>query len=92
MKKIILFILFLTFSLPVFADSKKIEVFVSGMVCADCFAKVKGNLVKYPQVQSAEINPDNGLCTIMLKEGKNLSQKSITKAVSKAGFEVKSFK
>ena len=92
MKKVILCLLFLTFSLPIFADSKKIEVFVSGMACSDCFAKVKGNITKYPQVESADINPDDGLCTIILKEGKSLCQKSITKAVTKAGFEVKSFK
>jgi copper chaperone CopZ len=92
MKKILLTLLFSLFCLSSMADSKRIEAFVSGMVCADCYAKVEGKITQYPQVKSATINPDDGLCTILLKEGKDLSHKAVTKAVERAGFKVTSFK
>lgn len=92
MKKILLTLLFSLFCFSSMADAIKIEAFVSGMVCPDCYAKVEGKLTQYPQVKSAQINPDDGLCTIWLKEGKNLSHAAVTKAVERAGFKVKSFK
>ena len=92
MKKIIIFILFSFLCFPVLAGKDKIEAFVSGMGCPDCYSKVEGKINEFPQVKSAKINPDDGLCTIQLKEGKSLSSEAITKAVERAGFKVTSFK
>ena len=41
---------------------------ISGMTCSGCEAKVKSNLLKMPDVLSAEISKDTGTATITMKK------------------------
>lgn len=56
---------------------------ISGMTCANCSAKVKGELLKLPDVLSAEVELATGKATIEMQ--KHISNTELQNAVSAAG-------
>ena len=95
-----MFILFLALVFPLIghADTGHAEqkdqviVYVKGMTCPFCAHGVEKQLKKHSQVKSVDVSIKTGKTVINLKEGSQLSNKEIEKAVKNAGFSIKKSK
>ena len=65
---------------------------VEGMVCAFCAQGITKNFNKKEEVESTNVNLDKMEVTIKFKKGKSLSEDSIKKVITGAGFQFKGMK
>ena len=95
--KFILFILtFLFFSFTKFQNVKSdeksqiktLEVYVSGLVCDFCARSIEKLLNKNNSVNNVNINFDEMLVTIQLKENKDLNDETIKKLIEDSGYNI----
>ena len=70
----------------------KIKIKVKGMVCAFCAQGIEKNFGKEDAVKSTKVDLDKMEVTLELKEGKTLSEETMKKVVTGAGFSFEGIK
>lgn len=70
------------------AMASEVNVKVSGMVCSMCAQGIQKKFKNESSVKSLNVSMDKKLVTFTLHEGKDLSDETITKLISEAGYNV----
>jgi copper chaperone CopZ len=85
--------LLLVLSLFVFAarvGAATIEMSVNGLVCAFCAQGIEKKLKKFPATADVLVSLEHRLVAVSLKEGQDISDSDLRKALTDAGYTVKS--
>lgn len=64
------------------------KVHIKGMTCPSCAASVERELKALPQVASVAISLRENTATVVIKDGQNLPQDQLKRAIEKAGYSV----
>jgi copper chaperone CopZ len=67
-----------------------IEMTVNGLVCAFCAQGIEKKLKKLPATAEVVVNLEHHLVAVSLKEGQNITDADLRKALTDAGYTVKS--
>jgi copper chaperone CopZ len=67
-----------------------IEMTVNGLVCAFCAQGIEKKLKKFPATAEVLVNLEHRLVAVSLKDGQNISDDDLRKALTDAGYAVKS--
>jgi copper chaperone CopZ len=87
MKTIIkFFVLIVLVLLPMFVQSKTIEMEVNGLVCAFCAQGIEKTMRTFPATDDVVVSLENKLVAVSLKEGKDISDEQLKKAITDAGY------
>ena len=84
--KIIITTIFVTLSSNAFAE--EVTVTVKGMVCSFCAQGIKKTFSKKENVSGVDVNLEDKIVKLQLKEGKNTTDKEIEDAIKDSGFDV----
>ena len=90
MKKVILTLALLGFSLQSFA-AQSLKATVNGMVCAFCAQGIEKRLSKMDATKAVFVDLKNKVVAVEAKPGKTLDQKAIAAEIAEAGYEAISF-
>ena len=71
-------------------ETEDIRVFVQGMVCSFCVQGVEKQFKKQESIEKVEVDLEDSLVSIWLKEGKELSDDTIDKLIKDSGYNVES--
>jgi mercuric ion binding protein len=71
-------------------ENPDIRIGVDGLACPFCAYGIEKKLKKIDVIEKLYTNIENGTIDLTLKEETTLSEKAIKKAISDAGFEVRS--
>ena len=66
-----------------------IEMTVNGLVCAFCAQGIEKKLKKFPATSEVVVNLEHRLVAVSLKEGQDISDADLRKALTDAGYTVK---
>ena len=72
------------------ASAGTIEMKVNGLVCAFCAQGIEKTLKGYPATADVVVSLENRLVAIATKEGQDISDTELTRALTDAGYTVKS--
>lgn len=92
MKRILLIISAVVFSLGMNAQFSKASLQATGLTCAMCSNAINKALQKVPFVESVRSDIKNSSFSIVFKEGQDIDIDALKKAVEDAGFSVGSLK
>jgi copper chaperone CopZ len=67
-----------------------IEMTVNGLVCAFCAQGIEKKLKKFPATAEVVVNLEHKLVAVALKEGQDIPDADLRKALTDAGYTVKS--
>jgi copper chaperone CopZ len=67
-----------------------IEMKVNGLVCAFCAQGIEKTLKSYPATADVVVSLENRLVAVATKEGQDIPDAELTKALTDAGYTVKS--
>lgn len=67
-----------------------IEMTVNGLVCAFCAQGIEKKLRKFPATDEVVVNLEHRLVAVALKPGQDISDADLRKALTDAGYTVKS--
>jgi copper chaperone CopZ len=67
-----------------------IEMTVNGLVCAFCAQGIEKKLKKFPATAEVVVNLEHRLVAVSLKDGQDISDADLRKALTDAGYTVKS--
>ena len=67
-----------------------IEMIVNGLVCAFCAQGIEKKLKKFPATAEVVVNLDHRLVAVSLKDGEDIPDADLRKALTDAGYTVKS--
>mgnify|MGYP003151192505 CR=1 FL=1 len=85
--KIIISLLFaLLAAFPQLSMARSIEVEVNGLVCAFCAQGIKKSLGKFPEAEEVFVSLENRLVAVQLKEGSDIADADLKKAITDAGY------
>ena len=87
MKKTILAAVSLTIAFA--ANATTIEMKVYGMVCGFCAQGIEKILKKNPATAEVVVDLEKKLVVVTTREGKDISDAELTKAIGDAGYDVK---
>lgn len=73
-------------TLPVFAG--EVNVKVSGMVCSMCAQGIQKKFSGETSVKNLQVDLDEKLVKIQTKEGQDISNETINKLITEAGYNV----
>ena len=92
MKKILLItaLMLCTISFAYAELEPKVEVKVSGMVCDFCAQGLKKTFAKNKAVDKIDVSLEKGLVSIWLKNGMDITEEEIKKAIKDNGISVNS--
>ena len=88
MKNTFILIAGLLISSSSLANAKEIRVTVNGMVCSFCAQGIHKKLTAQSAVQRVDVNLDNHLVKVNLKDGQTLSDQVVTQILTDAGYSV----
>jgi copper chaperone CopZ len=71
------------------AQAGTIEMRVYGLVCGFCAQGISKTLKKYPATSDVVVSLENKLVAVATREGQDISDAELTKALSNAGYDVK---
>jgi copper chaperone CopZ len=71
------------------AHATTIEMKVYGMVCGFCAQGIEKILKKHPATQDVVVDLEKKLVVVTTREGQNISDAELTKAIGDAGYDVK---
>jgi copper chaperone CopZ len=66
-----------------------IEMTVNGLVCAFCAQGIEKKLKKFPATAEVMVNLEHRLVAVALKEGQDIPDADLRKALTDAGYTVK---
>lgn len=81
----ILFIL----GLPLTVQATTIQMTVNGLVCAFCAQGIEKKLRKFPATSDVVVNLEHRLVAVGLKDGQDIPDEALRKALTDAGYTVK---
>jgi copper chaperone CopZ len=87
MKKLLLVVSFALLSVTANADT--IEMKVYGLVCGFCAQGIEKTLRKNPATEDVVVSLENKLVAIATREGQDIPDADLTKALTEAGYDVK---
>jgi copper chaperone CopZ len=67
-----------------------IEMTVNGLVCAFCAQGIEKKLKKFPATAEVVVNLEHRLVAVALKDGEDIPDADLRKALTDAGYSVKS--
>jgi copper chaperone CopZ len=67
-----------------------IEMTVNGLVCAFCAQGIEKKLKKFPATAEVVVNLEHRLVAVSLKEGQDITDADLRRALTDAGYTVKS--
>jgi copper chaperone CopZ len=67
-----------------------IEMTVNGLVCAFCAQGIEKKLKKFPATAEVVVNLEHRLVAVALKDGQDIADADLRKALTDAGYTVKS--
>lgn len=67
-----------------------IEMTVNGLVCAFCAQGIEKKLKKFPATAQVVVNLEHRLVAVSLKDGRDIPDADLRKALTDAGYTVKS--
>ena len=67
-----------------------IEMTVNGLVCAFCAQGIEKKLKKFPATAEVVVNLEHRLVAVALKDGQDIPDPELRKALTDAGYTVKS--
>lgn len=73
----------------VHASAETIEMKVNGLVCGFCAQGIEKTLRKNPATADVLVSLENRLVALSTKEGADIPNEELTKALTDAGYEVK---
>ncbi len=88
MKSFLIFIIGGLMATPSFASAQDLRVTVNGMVCAFCAQGIHKKLTSQAAVKSVDVNLEDHLVKVSLKDGANLSDETVTQILVDAGYTV----
>src|SRR6185312_12569241 len=71
------------------ASATTIEMKVNGLVCGFCAQGIEKTLRKNPATADVVVSLENKLVAVATKEGQDISDKELKKALTDAGYDVK---
>ena len=71
------------------ASAGTIEIKVYGLVCGFCAQGIEKTLRKNPATEDVVVNLENKLVAIGTRDGQDISDAELTKALTNAGYDVK---
>lgn len=71
------------------ASAGTIEMKVNGLVCAFCAQGIEKTLKAYPATADVVVSLENRLVAVSTKEGQDIPDAELTKALTDAGYTVK---
>jgi copper chaperone CopZ len=72
------------------AAADTIEMTVNGLVCAFCAQGIEKTLKEYPATTDVVVSLENRLVAVSTKEGQDIPDAELKKALTDAGYTVKS--
>lgn len=75
--------------LPIMAQATTIQMTVNGLVCAFCAQGIEKKLRKFPATSDVVVNLEHRLVAVALKEGQDIPNEALRKALTDAGYTVK---
>ena len=71
-------------------DIEDIRVFIKGMVCSFCVQGVEKQFKKQDSVEKVEVDLEDSLVSIWLKEDQKISDDTINSLIKDSGYDVES--
>ena len=81
-------LLCLLLAFPILASAKTIEMDVNGLVCAFCAQGIEKTLKEFPATQQVFVSLEHRIVAIQLKDGSDIDDASLRKAITDAGYTV----
>ena len=75
--------------LPIVAQATTIQMTVNGLVCAFCAQGIEKKLRKFPATSDVVVNLEHRLVAVALKDGQDIPDEALRKALTDAGYTVK---
>jgi copper chaperone CopZ len=72
------------------SSAATIEMTVNGLVCAFCAQGIEKKLKKFPATMDVVVNLEHRLVAVALKDGQDIPDADLRKALTDAGYTVKS--
>ncbi|MGH8051786.1 MAG: heavy-metal-associated domain-containing protein [Arenimonas sp.] len=72
--------------MPIFAQAKTIEMEVNGLVCAFCAQGIEKTMRAFPATEDVVVSLENRLVAVSLKNGQDISDVQLKKAITDAGY------
>jgi copper chaperone CopZ len=72
------------------SSAATIEMAVNGLVCAFCAQGIEKKLKKFPATVEVVVNLEHRLVAVALKDGQDIPDADLRKALTDAGYTVKS--
>jgi copper chaperone CopZ len=85
-RKLLVASVLLTFG---YAHAATIEMTVNGLVCGFCAQGIEKTLRKNPATADVLVSLENRLVAVATREGADISDAELTKALTNAGYDVK---
>jgi copper chaperone CopZ len=79
-----------TLLLSLTAHAGTIEMKVNGLVCAFCAQGIEKTLREYPATEDVVVSLENRLVAVATKDGQDIPDTELKKALTDAGYTVKS--
>jgi mercuric ion binding protein len=70
------------------ASAKTIEMDVNGLVCAFCAQGIEKTLKHFPAAQAVFVSLENRIVAVQLKDGTDIDDATLRKAITDAGYTV----
>ncbi len=87
MKRILLFAIFASLALPVFA-ARSIRADVNGLVCSFCAAAIEKRLRKLDATKAVYVDLTKKVVAVELKDGKDLTPEQVADEIRDSGYDV----
>lgn len=72
------------------AHATTVEMTVNGLVCAFCAQGIEKKLKKFPATSEVLVSLEHRLVAVQLKDGQDIKDEELKKALTDAGYSVKS--
>jgi copper chaperone CopZ len=90
MKRYQLLLAAILFAVSVSSGAATIEMTVNGLVCAFCAQGIEKKLKNFPATSEVVVSLEHRLVAVSLKEGQDIPDADLRKALTDAGYTVKS--
>jgi copper chaperone CopZ len=90
MKRFQLFLVIILLAASASSTAATIEMTVNGLVCAFCAQGIEKKLKRFPATVEVVVNLEHHLVAVSLKEGQDITDVDLRKALTDAGYTVKS--
>jgi copper chaperone CopZ len=90
MKRLQACVMLMMLAVAASGSAATIEMTVNGLVCAFCAQGIEKKLKKFPATAEVVVNLEHRLVAVSLKDGQDIADADLRKALTGAGYTVKS--